>query len=110
MKIRKWIDASQEIEVDIGADDIRAALAEACGVVNRTRPGDGPSRQDILIALNNIGAFLRAITDNQISMLTFGQRSTVWKFLREHSERFQISEEFPQTPAKSSVAPEAAQS
>jgi hypothetical protein len=29
MKISKWVEMSEEVEIEIGADDIRVALAEA---------------------------------------------------------------------------------
>ncbi len=89
MKITKWVDFGQEVEVNIGADDIRAALAEAFAVVTKDRLGEGgPSRNDVLTALNYIGTFLGALTDEQIGLLNFQQRVIIQGFMLKASNRF----------------------
>ncbi len=70
MKVTKWIDFSQEVTIEIGSDDIRVALSEA--FANALPIGKGreePSRQDILIAFNAAGAFMRAMTDEDIALM-----------------------------------------
>ncbi len=94
MKITKWVDFGQEIEINVDSKDISAALAEAFAVVTKDRLGEeGPNRNDILIALNAIAAFLNALTDQQISLMTLGQRITVSGFLAKHAARFKIPKE-----------------
>jgi hypothetical protein len=89
MKVTKWVDMGQDVEISIGADDIRIALAESFDIVTRDRLGEeGPTRFDITSALNSIGAFLNALTDEQISLLTDGQRNLVGSFLAKSSARF----------------------
>jgi hypothetical protein len=90
VKINKWVDMGQEVEVEIGADDIRIALAEAFAVVTQDRLGEeGPNRFDIMRALNAIGAFLNAMTDEQIALLSDAVRHQVQTYLAKASERFQ---------------------
>lgn len=89
MKVRKWVDFGQEVEVNIGADDIRAALAEAFETIAGDRLGEnGPNRNDVCMALNNIAGFLNGITDQQIGLLYPTQRSTVEQFLLKAAQRF----------------------
>jgi hypothetical protein len=90
VKLSKWVDMGQEVEVEIGVDDIRAALGEAFEVVTRDPLGEeGPSRFDVIRALNMIGAFLNALTDEQIALLTDPVRRNVQTYLAKTSERFQ---------------------
>ena len=84
----------QEVDVEIGADDIRCALAEAFAVVAEDRLGEeGPNRNDITHALNSIGAFLKALTNEQIALLTDGQRKIIGDFLWEQSKRYNAYQE-----------------
>lgn len=93
MKVSKWVDFGQDVEVDISADDIRAALAEAFNVVTEDRLGEGgPNRNDVLLAFNSMAAFLNALSDQQIGLLTSAQRLHVEKFLRKAAGRFGIAE------------------
>lgn len=89
MKVTKWVDLGQEVEIEIGADDIRAALGEAFGRVTSDPLGEeGPSRSDVVACFNSIAGFLNAITDEQITKLNYLQRVVIGKFLRKHAERF----------------------
>ena len=89
MRVEKWVDFGQNVTVNIGMDDIRAALAECFEVVTSDRLGEsGPNRADILYALASIGSFLRALTDEQIGMLTDSQKTVIHEFLREQATRF----------------------
>ena len=96
MKIRQWVDMGQEVEIEIGADDVRIALAEAFANVTQDRLGEsGPNRAEIARALNNIAIFLKALTDEQIAMLSIDARKTVTQFLSQQADRF--SEQTPET-------------
>ena len=100
MKVTKWVDMGQEVEVDVGVDDIRSALAEAFAAVTEDRLGEnGPNKNDVLLALNSMAAFLNALTDGQIGLLTLGQRITVESFLTRVAARFKISTEMGKTDA-----------
>ena len=89
MRIRKWI--SQEVEVEVCAEDIHAALSE------------GPTaNHDVLRVLNSLGAILRAISDEQIASMTQGARGVVLKFLADQAERYKL------LPAAGAAATDAA--
>jgi hypothetical protein len=89
MKVQKWVDFGQDVTVDIGLDDVRAAIAEAFEVVTRDRfEESGPNRNDVLIAIDSLGKFLKALTDAQIALLSDEQRKVVSNFLTEQSKRF----------------------
>lgn len=84
MKITKWVDMSQEVEVEIGIDDVRAALAESFAEVAKDFSGTAA----MLLAFNRIGTFLRAVTSEHINMLEAHQRQTIGNFLAEQAKRF----------------------
>lgn len=87
MKIRKHLN--HEVEVEIGLDDIRTALREVCEKATVQRVGSQrPSKEDVIEAITDIGTFLRAIPDYQLSSMTFGQLSTIGNFLAEQAKRF----------------------
>ena len=89
MKVSKWVDMGQEVDVEIGADDIRCALAEAFAVATEDRLGEeGPNRNDVMYALNSIGAFLKGLTDEQIALLSPAQHRIIGEFLYDQSKRF----------------------
>ena len=91
MKVSKWVDMGQDVEVEIGADDIRYALSEAFSRVIQDPLGEaGPTRKDVTRALNDIATFLNALTDPQIDLLNLGQRSAVHAHLLKTAERFKI--------------------
>jgi len=87
MNVRKWIDCSQEVDVQVGADDISAALSEAFASA-RQGIDEGPNHRDVLSALNSIGAFLNGFTDAHIAKLTDKQREIVSHFLSKAAARF----------------------
>jgi hypothetical protein len=94
MRIRKWVDIGQDIDIDIGLDDIRCAMAEAFQNVTQDRLGEpGPNRAEIMMTFNDIAIFLKAVTNAQISMMTLGQIDTIHRFLTTQAERFKIPEE-----------------
>lgn len=88
MKISKWVDMGAEVEVDISVEDIRGALSEYFHEVTRDPLGERQNGNDIKIALNQIGAFLRALPDEQIVLLNPPQRTMIHKFLSEQAARF----------------------
>lgn len=87
MTIRQWVDFSQEIDVNIGADEIALAFQEAWGVVTHAEDGK-PKRDDIIRALGKVGLFFNALTDQQISDLNDKQRETVRRFLVKETARW----------------------
>ena len=93
MKIKKWVDMGAEVEIQIDVSDIRLALAECFEEINEDRLGeDGPSKSEILRALNQIGAFLRAISDEQIEKLDMAPRLIIKKFLLDQALRYDFAE------------------
>ncbi len=93
MKVRKWVELSEEVEVEVSVEDIRLAMGEAMEPVIRDRNGEeGPSINQVLYAINAMAIFLNAITDSQISMLKLGQLSVISAFLRKAADRFAVPE------------------
>ena len=87
MRITKWVDFGQEVEVSIGSDDIRLALAEEFEAV--TDQDIEPVTPKAILRMVNICAqFLKALTDAQIVSLETEPRKLVGKFLAEQSVRF----------------------
>lgn len=89
MKIRKWVDFGQEVDVEIGMEDIRSALGEAFSNVTADRLGEErPNRGNVARALNSIAGFLNALTDEHVALLSSAARSTVRTFLVKAADRF----------------------
>lgn len=93
MKVSKWVDMGQEVEIEVGVDDIRGALAEAFARVTNDRLGeDGPTAQEVMFAFNSIAQFLRAITNEQISHMNVHQLATIAGFLDTQAKRYAQAE------------------
>lgn len=89
MKITKWVDFGCEVDIDVSAEDISAALAESFVEATRDNLGEAPpSCGQVARALNGMAAFLNALTDEQIASMTTGQRGVVAKFLAKAATRF----------------------
>jgi hypothetical protein len=88
MKITKWVDMGEEVEVEVSTEDIRAALAESFAEVTKDLLGELPSTFPVVSALSDIGKFLRALSDEQIALLNPAQRRVVGQFLAEQAARF----------------------
>lgn len=93
MKITKWIDMGQEVEIHISAEDIRIALSEAFSEATKDKLGEDDNQHDILLAINSMACFLNAVEQHQIDAMKFGQRLTIEKFLRGAADRFKLSAE-----------------
>ena len=78
MKVKTFIEYSDEVEVDIDREDLVAAFRES--------PDPG---ETWLTVLNRFGFALRAIPDATIAALTEGQRRTIATFLTEQAHRFE---------------------
>ena len=87
MKVTTWVEFSQEVEIEIGADDVSAALSEAFARLARDID-DHPNRYDVTGALGAIGQFLRALKDEHIAQLNDAQRKVVRDFLLMQGARF----------------------
>jgi hypothetical protein len=80
-----------EVQVEIGADDVRLALAEAFAAVTVDRLGENPpDKNDVVRAISSIGTFLNALTDEQISLLNDKQQEITSDFLGKNAERFRV--------------------
>lgn len=88
MKISKWVDFGQEVEVDIDVNDIRGALSEAFATVEGVDFDERPTAREICSALNRIGSFLNAVTDEHIEKLNESQRETIAEYLATAAMRF----------------------
>ena len=81
MRITKWIDIQQEVEIDISWEDINNHLRS---MMARQAP------HRILGALNDIACFFRSIPSEIISDITDSQRRVIKGFLLEQAERFSV--------------------
>ena len=81
MKITKWVDMGAEVDVDIDARDISAALSEVFSVVVEPKFEEVATARDVIRAIAMVGTFLTALTDEHIAALNEAQRTTVFRFL-----------------------------
>jgi hypothetical protein len=90
VRVRKWVDIGQEVEIEIGIEDIRAGLNEAFYAVTEDRLGEpGPNNAEVMMAFNNLGTFLRAVTAEQIGRMKPAQRQAILAFLAEQALRYE---------------------
>jgi hypothetical protein len=98
MIIRKWVELREEVEIEISMASIREAMAEAFGeIITPLEPGPAP--REVKRALNDIAAFLNALTEKQIAALEEPARKIVGSFLAEQSARFLPTEPISVTEA-----------
>lgn len=76
MKVYKWIETSQEVEIDISSEDVHAIFTEPTASI-----------REVLYQFNCIAAFLNGLPDKRIAEMNKKQREVVSKFLIEQSER-----------------------
>ena len=88
MRITKWVDMGAEVDVDIDARDISAALSEAFSVVVEPKFEEVATARDVIRAIAMVGTFLTALTDEHIAALNEAQRTTVFRFLTKETKRW----------------------
>ena len=89
MKISKWVDVGQEVDIEIGVDDIRATLQECFSTVTTDRLGVSvPNHYEVSAAFNAMANFLNALTDEHITALSITQRDVIHNYLTRSAERF----------------------
>jgi len=95
MRISKWVDFGAEVDIEIDFHDVRAALGEAMARVTEERFEEGfeevPTRFDVARALDSIGTFFNALTDEQIGLLTDAQQKLCADFLEWNAGRFKLT-------------------
>jgi hypothetical protein len=79
MKIKKWIDYSQEVEIDLSSEDISLILGECEGA-------DGV--KNTFYEINSIATFLKGIPDSIITEMSDGQKEAISAFFEEQGKRF----------------------
>ena len=77
MRIKKWIDIEQEIDVDISVEDITVALAE-----------DPDTTTRIMNGLNQAAEFMKGISDEMIGEMRVAQRIIIGQFLEKQADRY----------------------
>jgi len=90
VKVSKWVDFGQEVDVLIDINDIAGAIGEAWDRVARPHLDEEPTRSDVISAMSRSLTLFTALTDEQIALLTSEQRTAIAKILAETAERFQI--------------------
>lgn len=84
MKIFKTIECSQEVEIEIGYDDIRVCL-ENC-------PSAVESERIVTMNLNRCAEFMKAIPDRIISDMGEDKRKITADFFKQQAQRFEVKE------------------
>lgn len=77
MKIKKHVIFEKVVEFDIDTDDIAEALSFAPNTI-----------ESVFRGLNNAGAFMKSVTDEQIARMNESQKDVVVKFFNEQLKRF----------------------
>ncbi|HEA68602.1 MAG TPA: hypothetical protein ENI07_17525 [Desulfobacterales bacterium] len=80
MKIDKYIDFSQEIEIELSSEDIYLILSE-----------DAESVPVVLQCLNSVASFLKGVPEARIAEMTNEQKTIIRDFLSEQSGRYNRS-------------------
>ncbi len=79
MRISKYIEFCQEVEIDLSSDDITE-------IIDR----DSDSLQNVLWGLNSIATFLKGISDSKMAEMSPEQRKYVRDFLLTEAERYNM--------------------
>jgi hypothetical protein len=95
MTVKKWVESSQEVEIQIDADDIRCALSEAFDRANPRDCDDHPNRGDVTDALNAIGGFMNGLTEEHLALLSPAAIATVAGYFERTAARLRASLEAP---------------
>jgi len=77
MKITKWIDYSQEVEIEIGAEDISVIFS------------DDPDIKEWLYQINSIASFLTGTPTNVLEQLTPKQAQIIGQYFKDQGERIE---------------------
>ncbi len=77
MKISKYIDIQQEIEVDVTSEEIAQAFDES-----------PDSFRHALSGINNCARFVKAITPEMIAQMNEASRKVIADFFAEQAARF----------------------
>src|ERR1035438_7793979 len=86
MKVTKWVEFSQEVEISLGVEDLHGLLAESL-VSDRQE-----TLREVLHGMNAVLSFLRAVGDDQIAAMLPVHRQLVATVLAEQIVRFQQQE------------------
>lgn len=90
MKVSKWVDFGQEVDVDINLQDISAAIGEAWERVTVERFEEEPTRNDVIQAMSRSLTYFKALKDEQIALLLPEQRQRCAELLSETADRFKV--------------------
>ena len=80
MRIDKYIDFSQEVEIELSSEDIYLILEE-----------DAESVPVVLRCLNSVATFLKGVPEARIAEMTNEQKTIIRDFLSEQSGRYNQS-------------------
>ena len=80
MRVKAFVSLEQEVEVDIGPDEIAAAI------------GEGEHEDNVFLvqrAMNNFATFMNGVPDDLIAKMTPHARSITREYLAKQAARFQ---------------------
>ena len=76
MKVYKWVETAQEVEIELSSEDVHAIFTEPTASI-----------RDVLYQFNSIAVFLKGLPKATIDELTDGQREVISNFLVESAEK-----------------------
>lgn len=82
MKVKKVITVETEVEVDLDAADIRAAILDG--------EEECEPEGSVLRSLNSIAAYMKAVPDEVIGKVSPEVRAAAAKFFREQADRYAV--------------------
>jgi len=77
MKVTKFIDIQQEIEVEISAEDVVSAISE-----------DPNSKITCMTGINNVSKFLTAVPESVINEMHNSTKKIIYDYFIEQANRF----------------------
>lgn len=87
MRITKWVEVNQDVEVEVIVDGNDIASMLLMGGDQKA------SLQTVLYGLSNIMTFLKAVPDERIAAMNEKQFALVVPFLAQQHERFSKAQE-----------------
>lgn len=79
MRVKTWVETSQEVEVDVSIAEVMSSIAALA---------DADQVPMLLGCINSVHRVLQSLTAAQIDSLTKKQRAIIGNALRAQSDRF----------------------
>ena len=80
MRIEKWINIDQAVEIDLSSEDIQLIFS-----------GDRDATTAIMSGINSIACFMKGIPDEKISEMPPKTKEVIFNFLLEQAGRYRLT-------------------